>query len=335
MKVKLFLFSRFPLEFTLAQAGAGMTIKKVCSNSECSIGGGKEAITRRGGDTLSYDPVNHLLRWFFYFTLRNMPSFLNQIIEQKKQELEQLQRLKSLEVLKKEATGLNRSIRDFKASIKQKDRLALIAEIKKASSSAGLLRPNFEPVRIAQEYEVSGKVDALSVLTESQFFQGSPNFISDIRLKVSLPILRKDFLLEPYHIYESYLFGADAILLIVKILTPEKLHAMLSLSHSLGLGCLVEVHSREELEMALGAGAEIIGINARDLETFQMNPNLFEELAPFIPDNKVKVAESGLENREDLRRVKKAGTDAVLMGTIFMKAENISEKLKELFDPSL
>ena len=221
-------------------------------------------------------------------------------------------------------------VRDFFEALGKPGKLGVIAEIKKASPSAGLIRPDFNHLSIAADYETSGLVDVISILTESKYFQGQLAFIKEIKAITTMPLFRKDFIFDEYQIYESYLAEADALLLIAAALESSQLKHLLEITHSLGLKALVETHSREEIEQALEAGAKIIGINARDLKTFKMHQDLFSQLVKFLPKNSIKVAESGLENEDDIKKVYDAGANAVLIGTSIMKAQNIKEKIYEL-----
>ncbi|MDP3724945.1 MAG: indole-3-glycerol phosphate synthase TrpC [Nanoarchaeota archaeon] len=221
-------------------------------------------------------------------------------------------------------------VRDFLKALGEPGKLRVMAEIKKASPSAGLIRPDFDHMKIAAEYQASGLVDAISILTENKYFQGKLEFIREIKEITTIPLFRKDFIFDEYQIYESYSAEADALLLIAAALEPEQLKHLLEVTHSLGLQALVETHSREEIEMTLSAGAKIIGINARDLKTFEMRKDIFSQLAQYVPKDCVKVAESGLEDAEDVKRVYDAGANAVLIGTSIMKAKNIKEKIQEL-----
>ena len=173
-------------------------------------------------------------------------------------------------------------------------------------------------------------VDAISILTENKYFQGQLAFIKEIKAITTIPLFRKDFIFDEYQIYESYLAEADALLLIAAALENRQLKHLLDVTHSLGLSALVETHSREEIEQALEAGAKIIGINARDLKTFEMHKDLFSQLVKFLPKNSIKVAESGLENKHDIKKVYNEGANAILIGTSIMKAQNIKEKINEL-----
>jgi indole-3-glycerol phosphate synthase len=209
--------------------------------------------------------------------------------------------------------------------------ISLIAEVKKASPSRGVIRANFDPVAIARAY-ADGGAAAISVLTEDKYFQGSLDYLAAIKKATGrrLPLLRKDFVIDPYQVYASRAYGADAILLIVAILTPEKLAGLLALSRSLGMDCLVEVHNEPELKIALAGGAGIIGINNRDLKTFQVDTKTTGHLRPLIPHDKIVVSESGIKSQEDIEAMKKLGIDAVLIGEALMTAPDIAGKMREL-----
>ncbi len=218
------------------------------------------------------------------------------------------------------------------ASALRGDRIQLIAEVKKTSPSRGVIRPDFNPVEIAQTYASNG-ASAISVLTEARYFQGNLDHLKDVRNALgnkSLPLLRKDFICDPYQVYESRAYGADSLLLIVAILTPEKLEALLGLSHELKMSCLVEVHNEAELEIALRSGARIIGINNRDLQTFTVDLAVTERLRPLIPPDRIVVSESGIKDRNDIESMRKWGVDAVLIGESLMSAPDIAAKMKEL-----
>ena len=217
------------------------------------------------------------------------------------------------------------------------DRIQLIAEVKKASPSRGIIRPDFNPVEIAQTYASNG-ASAISVLTEATYFKGSLSHLRDIRKALGnkrLPLLRKDFIHDPYQVYESRAYGADSLLLIVAILKPEKLEELLLLSHELGMSCLVEVHNEAELEIALKIGARLIGLNNRDLKTFSVDLSTTERLRPLIPPDKIVVSESGINDRSDMEKLKKCGVDAVLIGESLMSAPDIAAKMKELLAGAL
>jgi len=221
---------------------------------------------------------------------------------------------------------------DFTSALRS-DHIQLIAEVKKASPSRGIIRHDFNPAEIAQIYANNGAA-AISVLTETKYFQGSLDHLRDIRKALGdkkLPLLRKDFILDSYQVYESRACGADGLLLIVAILTPEKLETLLELSHELGMSCLVEVHNEAELEIALRSQARIIGINNRDLSTFAVDLTTTKRLRPLIPPDRIVVSESGIKNRSDLEKLREWGVDAVLIGESLMSAANIAAKMKELF----
>ncbi len=254
---------------------------------------------------------------------------LDQIVADNLEELESRKRsfpLKELQTVALEQP----SPLDF-ASALHGNHIKLIAEVKKASPSRGIIRSDFNPVAIAQTYTGNGAA-AISVLTEARYFQGSLNHLRDIRKALGnrLPLLRKDFLCDPYQVYESRAYGADSVLLIVAILTPKKLKELLGLSHELGMSCLAEVHNEAELEIALKSGARIIGINNRDLTTLTVDLTITERLRPLIPKDRTVVSESGIKDRSDMRKLQKWGVDAVLIGESLMSAPNIATKMKEL-----
>jgi len=214
----------------------------------------------------------------------------------------------------------------FAAALKG-DGIKLIAEVKKASPSKGILRPYFDPMALARTYAENGAA-AISVLTDTEYFQGSPEHLAAIRQSVNLPLLRKDFIYDEYQVYESAAYGADALLLIAAILEPVE--KMLAVSRRLGMGSLVEVHDEEELKKALDAGAEVIGINNRNLKTFEVDLNTTQRILPFVPTEKTVVSESGISRREDIIRLEGWGVDAVLIGEALVTARNVSNKIKEL-----
>ncbi|MEE8413972.1 MAG: indole-3-glycerol phosphate synthase TrpC [Dehalococcoidales bacterium] len=220
---------------------------------------------------------------------------------------------------------------DF-ASALRGDSVRLIAEIKRASPSKGIIRSNFDPLEIASIYTAHG-ASAISVLTETRYFQGSLSYLAEIRDSLGdkkVPLLRKDFLTDPYQIYESRANGADCLLLIVAILNAEKLEELLGLSHRLKMSCLVEVHNEAELEIALNSQAKIIGINNRDLTTFETDPETTERLCSQIPKDRIIVSESGIKDRDDIERMARCGVDAVLIGESLMAAKDIAAKMAEL-----
>jgi len=255
---------------------------------------------------------------------------LDQIVADNKLELEIRKGSFPLEELRRIALEQPPPL-DF-ASALRGERVQLIAEVKKASPSRGVIRSDFNPVEIAQTYASNG-ASAISVLTEARYFQGSLNHLRDIREALGskrLPLLRKDFIHDPYQIYESRAYGADSLLLIVAILNPEKLEELFWLSHELGMSCLVEVHNEAELEIALRRQARIIGINNRDLRTFTVDLATTKQLRPFIPPGRIVVSESGIKNRDDMEKLRKWHVDAVLIGESLISAPNIAAKMKEL-----
>ena len=255
---------------------------------------------------------------------------LDQIVANSQLELEA--RKRSFPLIELQRVALEQpSLLDF-ASALRGDRLQLIAEVKKASPSKGVIRPDFNPVEVAQTYASNG-ASAISVLTEAKYFQGSLNHLRDIRnalVNKRLPLLRKDFLSDPYQIYESRAYGADSLLLIVAILKPERLKELLRLSHELNMSCLVEVHNEAELEIALESGVMIIGINNRDLNTFNVDLATTRRLRPLIPKDRIVVSESGIKNRDDIEKLRQWGVDAVLIGESLISAPDIAAKMKEL-----
>ncbi|MBW2645395.1 MAG: indole-3-glycerol phosphate synthase TrpC [Deltaproteobacteria bacterium] len=257
---------------------------------------------------------------------------LDKIAAHKKGEVQESKERHPQRALEKRIAGLNET-RDFKAALAREDRISLIAEIKQASPSAGIIRDDFDPMKIAQIYEKEG-ADAISVLTDEEFFQGSLVTLSLINKMFSLPLLRKDFIIDPYQIYEARAFGADAILLIVSLLSPDTLLSYLRTARELGLSALVEVHTEEELHIAVDAGAEIIGINNRNLKTFAVDIENTLRLLPDFPKDTLCVSESGIRTADDIDILRQAGVDAILIGTAFMKARNIAEKVRELIGGS-
>jgi len=220
---------------------------------------------------------------------------------------------------------------DLAAALKG-DGVRLIAEVKKASPSRGVIREDFNPVAIAGTYATGGAA-AISVLTEAHYFQGSLEYLRDIRDALGEnrpPLLRKDFIFDPYQVYESLAYGADSLLLIAAILTPEMLVALCALSCELGLSCLVEVHNESDLETALESSTGIIGINNRDLNTFTVDLSTTERLKPLVPADRIVISESGISSRDDIDNLKRLGVDAVLIGEAFMAAPDIAARMREL-----
>lgn len=234
--------------------------------------------------------------------------------------------------------------RDFAAALRKTDAVALIAEVKKASPSRGVFREHFDHREIARTYIANGAA-ALSVLTDTRFFQGSVKYLEGIRrlatselrtaepATAGVPLLRKDFILDPYQVYEARVYGADALLLIVAALDDTTLHELLTLTQALGMQALVEIHTAAELERALAAGARIVGINNRDLNSFQTTLETTEQLAAQLPsgaDRPVLVSESGIFTAADVARLRGCGVDAVLVGEALVTAPDIGARVREL-----
>jgi indole-3-glycerol phosphate synthase len=252
---------------------------------------------------------------------------LDDIVEAKREEIAEHKRQRPLAILA-DAELYRAPKRGFAAALSRPGR-AIIAEVKKASPSRGVIRADFDPVAIARAYERAG-ARAISVLTDAPFFQGSLAYLEAIRHVVALPLLRKDFVLDPYQIHEALAFGADAVLLICAILDDGRLEELHSLAGGLGLDALVEVHSGVELERAARCGASLVGINNRDLRTFVTRLEVAETLAPLAPPGATVVAESGLRTAADLGRLEAANVRAFLVGETLMAAESPEAALREL-----
>ncbi|HEY42327.1 MAG TPA: indole-3-glycerol phosphate synthase TrpC [Dehalococcoidia bacterium] len=212
------------------------------------------------------------------------------------------------------------------------DGVSIIAEVKKASPSKGLLCPDFDPVRLARAYAEGGAA-AISVLTEVKYFQGSLDYLLQIKGALEtakLPLLRKDFIFDSYQVYEARAYGADAILLIVAVLDDSRLEELLTLARELGMQCLVEVHNAAELKRVLQSGAQIIGINNRDLHTFEVDINTTGRLKPMIPPDRVIVSESGISRRENIKKLREWCVNAALIGEALVTANDVVAKLREL-----
>jgi indole-3-glycerol phosphate synthase len=256
--------------------------------------------------------------------------YLQDILDFKKIELAELKKRHSyLDFEKQNKTDRPKNL--FREALK-KSALTLIAEIKKASPSEGLICKDFEPIAIARTYADMG-AHAISVVTDQKFFQGHMDFLKKIRdaLPFSTPILRKDFILDEIQVLEAKAAGADACLLIVKALPPKRLCALIECSESLGLDALVEIHDQEELQIAIDSGAALLGVNNRNLQTFKIDLKTSLDLIPQIPKTCLRVSESGLENRAHIDQIRRAGADAVLIGTAFMKTANKKQLFQDLF----
>lgn len=257
-------------------------------------------------------------------------GILRDIVTKKKDRLKDLKSRIPLSELKRNISG-TRQPRDFQTAVKRlaDGKIRLIAEIKKASPSRGLIRKRFDHISIAGIYEEK-EVSAISVLTEEDYFQGSLSFLRDVRAISAKPVLRKDFIFDEYQIYESRAHEADAILLIAAILGRNQAVDYLHIAEELGLFVLFEIHDFKELETALYVNCAIIGINNRDLKTLEIDINTTCKLKKFIPFGKIVVSESGIETRDDVKMLAAAGVDAMLIGTSFMQAEDIGQQIKEL-----
>ena len=254
---------------------------------------------------------------------------LDDIVMCKQEEVEAAKSLISLEDLK-ERVAHHVAERSFRGALSVPGKLSLIAELKRKSPSRGMLRERFDPVHLAQTLEEAG-ASALSVLTDEGYFGGSLDFLRDAKQFTEIPVLRKDFIIDPYQVYEAAFYGADAVLLIVRVLTEESLSACMQAADRAGLEPLVEVHTFGELKSALSVGAHAIGINHRDLKTFTIDPKLTEQLVPHVPAGKLIIAESGLQKPEDIQRMKRLGVHAVLIGEALMLAPDPAVKVRELF----
>lgn len=255
---------------------------------------------------------------------------LEKIVEKKKIQLKDEMKQMSVEGWKQrlKRPGLHSAL-SFYDTIKQNGDISIIAEVKKASPSKGIIREDFEPSEIARQYFDAG-VQAISILTEKNFFLGDDDFLVRVRQSLPIPVLRKDFIIDIWQIYQSRCLGADAILLIVSILSDEDLRKFQIVAGILGMQCLVEVHDRNEVERALETGAKIIGINNRDLKTFEVDIRNTERLLSYIPNDRAVVSESGVKTADDMRYLKNLGVDAVLIGETFMRAASVREKIDEL-----
>ena len=211
------------------------------------------------------------------------------------------------------------------------ERMKLIAEVKRASPSRGVIRDEFNPLEIAKIYSANG-ASAISILTDAKYFQGNLDYLAQISAGLRPdrpPLLRKDFIFDPYQIYESRAYGADALLLIAALLTDEALKELLELSQSLNMQCLVEVHNEQEVEQAIASGAHIIGINNRDLNTFKVDLNNTVRLRPLIPEDRLVISESGIKTRRDIEKLQTLGVNALLVGEALMASEDIASAIRK------
>ena len=265
-------------------------------------------------------------------------NILDQIVATKRQEVAERRQRTSVDELKERIAELGRPRNFFQAVTRKTDKpLNLIAEVKKASPSAGVIRPDFDPVKIAQEYAAAG-ADALSVLTDEKYFQGHLDYIHAIRDVVKLPVLRKDFIIDPYQVYEARAYGADAILLIAECLATNELIDLQILATELNLTTLIEVHDMDNLirvrDRVIGfphKSYSLLGINNRDLRTFKTDLGTTLRMAELVEDRGVLVSESGIHTRDDVRKLAEAGVRAVLVGESLMRSSDIGAKIREIF----
>jgi indole-3-glycerol phosphate synthase len=260
-----------------------------------------------------------------------MATLLDRILETKRREIAEAE-IRTPRGELENAITLRPPARDWETALRKPNAsapLRLIAEMKKASPSAGLIRADYRPADIAAEYERLG-ANAISVLTDKTFFQGSLDDLAAASAATKLPVLRKDFIVNDYQLLEARAAGADAVLLIARILAGKRLSALLDKARAIGLATLVETRTADEIQQALDAGAKVIGINHRDLDTLTMDLSLSERLRPLIPKGVIVVAESGIKTAEDVKRLKAAGVDAILVGETLLKSQNNVETIKSL-----
>ena len=253
---------------------------------------------------------------------------LDEIIANKKEELAGTKRQTPFPDIKSKAVNAEPT-RGFEKALSSPGDIRLIAEVKKASPSKGIIREDFDPIKIARTYEESG-ASCLSVLTEKKFFQGELEYLGRIRNVVNVPLLRKDFIIDEYQIHEARAAGADAILLIAACLEQQQIEDYMGIARLLGLDVLVESHTYKELDKTMRAGATLVGINNRDLATFTVSLQTTLDLVKDIPDDRIVVSESGIKTRDDVVRLHQAGVDAVLVGESLMRENDIGKKVKEL-----
>jgi len=264
--------------------------------------------------------------------MNNTPDILVKILDRKLEEIAERSASVSIDDLKQRCKSAD-PVRGFIRSIENKinnKQSAVIAEIKKASPSKGLLRENFKPDAIARSYAENGAA-CLSILTDKDYFQGHEDYLQQARAACELPVIRKDFIIEPYQVYEARAINADCILLIVSALTPEKLQELFELAHSLEMDVLMEVHDEPEMEVALKTGARLIGINNRNLRTFETSLDTTINMLDMVNENHILVTESGIHTKDDVQLMRDNNVNAFLVGEAFMRADDPGEKLAELF----
>ena len=257
-----------------------------------------------------------------------MTDILQTIVGAKKKEVEAAMRERPLRDLMKAADALGPA-RDFLGAVSSGDAIRLIAEVKKASPSKGLIRADFDPVAIAKQYEAAGAA-AVSVLTDRDYFQGSLEYLEAVSAAVSIPVLRKDFVVHPYQIYEARVAGADAVLLIAECLSRQELRGLYQSITDLGMTALIELYRPQNLDNVLNTGTELIGVNNRDLSTFEVDLQHTLRLREQIPDDKVVVGESGIVTREDALTLQNGGVHAMLVGESLMRQDDIAAAVHQL-----
>jgi len=260
-----------------------------------------------------------------------MADILDEIIKKTKEDLEQRKKDYPMDWLGRSLAYNPFVPKDVKTALKStpQNPYRIIAEVKKASPSKGIIREDFDPIVIAKAYEEGG-ADSLSILTEPHFFKGDKEYLGMVRRYVNMPLLRKDFIIDKYQLVEALVYGADYVLLIAKALSRKELKELYDYALHLGLEVLVEVHDKADLIKAMFAGANIVGINHRNLDTFEMDMKLCEKLIPLIPNGKIIVAESGINDHETLKELSKMGADAFLVGEHFMRQDDITKALRDL-----
>lgn len=255
------------------------------------------------------------------------PTILDEILHWKRGEIKRCKAGVPLEVVQAESDRAP-APREFETALRQAG-ISLIAEIKRASPSKGLLHPDLDPGALAREYEIGGAA-AISVLTDEHFFQGGLDDLDAVRKRVNLPVLRKDFILDPYQVYQARAAGADAILLIVAALSDDALQSLHRLATALSLAVLIEVHNAAELARALKVDPRIVGVNNRDLHTFEVDLETTARLRPLVPSEVTLVSESGVHSRADVARLESFGADAILVGEALVQAQDVGGKIREL-----
>ena len=260
-----------------------------------------------------------------------MIIMLDEIVEKTKERIAEAKRIKSLEELKQEVSNLEKNDEfPFKKALSEEG-MSIIAEVKKASPSKGLIADDFDYVNIAKEYEEAG-ASAISVLTEPYFFMGSDDYLREIAQNVSVPILRKDFIIDEYMIWEAKLLGASAVLLIVSILDTVRLKKYLDLAHDLGLSAIVETHDGDEIRTAMIVGAEIVGVNNRNLNDFSVDIENSISLRRCVSGDVIFISESGIKTKDDVRKLKENDVDAVLIGETLIKCDDKKAMISEFKD---